>query len=527
MTALHRGSIALTNARIHTLDQSNAVAQAISIVDGRIRAVGSESEVSPFIGEDARIVDVSGRTVLPGFIDAHTHIELGAYAGGLWVNVRDKTPEETIEVVAAEVLKRPGEWVIAQGTFGQVLPSRADLDTVAPSTPVLVRESMHILQANSTALRLAGIGHTTMPNAASRLERDARGEPTGKVEEGFDLFPVPYPDEHKLISLLQEEVTKSFVQHGVTTAHELPATAAAVRAWQTLAGRGELPLRLSLNFTVAPGHQPLLRSVADLTRLGLRTGFGGESLKVGALKMFLDGDEAAAFTGRQLQGAPRSWGLVTHTYTQLLHILSESFEAGVQVWIHCIGDAAQEMALDAIEAVAHLYPDYDHRTRLEHISCECSDWDQVDRMLSAGIIPVPTAAFMYALTDPEEELSYFIYRSLLGAGHKPPGNSDSAGSQPFATNPWFSISCLLNRRNKLGREVSPDERIDLESALRIHTVNGAYAAFEEKEKGTLEVGKLGDLVVVDEDPFGMDPEAIADVRTTMTVVGGTVVYEQP
>jgi predicted amidohydrolase YtcJ len=428
--------------------------------------------------------------------------------------------------VARAVESAPGEWLVAQATYGQDLPDKAELDAVTGSTPTVLRWSMHMLQANTAALERAGIDRMTTPPVQSRIEFDDDGEPTGFVEEGFDLFPIPMPDEEALAEILAADVQEAFVEKGVTTIYELPASAAAVRAWQALAASGKLPLRLTLNPISEPGHQPILRSADDLARVGFATGFGSDSLKLGAVKLFLDGDEKAAFYCEQLHGTPRKWGLVTHTYNELVGTLALSFRSGLQVWIHAIGDAAQAMILDAIEDVVRRHPDLDHRTRIEHIGNECSDPTQVERMVRAKIVPVPTAAFMYGTPPADGATRYYLFRTLIDAGLKPPGNSDTAGTQPFATNPWFSIDRMLNRTNKHGEEVSPEERVTLREALAVHTEYGAYAAFEEDEKGSLEIGKLGDLVVLDRDPFTTDPEQIGDVQTDITVIGGTVAYER-
>lgn len=524
--SLHRGSLAVLGGRIRTLDAGDTVAEAIVIHEGTIVAVGTEEDVRPFMTADMTVVEAQGRTVLPGFIDAHTHAELAAYGSSVWTDIRFRSREETLATIAQEAKRRPGEWLVAQGTYAQDMPSRAELDDVAPGNPVVLRWSMHMLQANSEALRLAGIDRTTAPPIGSRIEFGDDGEPTGFVEEGFDLFPVPLPTGDELARVLAAEVTDSFVRNGVTTIYELPATAEAVRAWQLLAASGDLPLRLTLNPILEPGHQPTLGTAEDLARIGLATGFGDSSLKLGGVKIFLDGDEKAAFYCEQLRRTPREWGLVTQTYNELVRTLTVAFRASLQVWIHAIGDAAQAMILDAIEEVVRRYPDLDHRTRIEHISNESTDPGQIERMVRAKIIPVPTAAFMFGTPASDGPVRYYLFRSLIDAGLMPPGNSDQAGTQPFATNPWFGIDCMLNRRNKDGELITPDERIELREALAIHTAYGAYAAFEEELKGSLEVGKLGDLVIVDRDPFDVEREHIGDVQTDMTIIGGTVAYER-
>jgi hypothetical protein len=522
------GTIALVDGRIRTLDASRSVADAILIEHGRIVAVGATADVLRRARPDTTTVQLDGRTVLPGFIDAHTHLELGARAEEEWVDVRFVSPAVTLERLSLALEDRtPGEWVVAQGTFGQELPTREEIDRVAPDNPVVIRESMHRQSVNSRALRDAGIDRTFTPPVGIRVHRDEDGQPTGVIDEGFDLFPVAVPPVEWFEDVLPRQTLGSFVRHGVTTIHELPASREAVAAWQRLDAGGRMPCRITLNPILSPGHQATLRSVEDFLRPGFTTGFGSEWLKLGAVKMFLDGAGCASWTTAQLSGRVADWGLACFSYNELLHILGACRAARAQVWMHAIGEVSQQLALDAIEATNRAYPGTDHRTRVEHIGLHKNELATFERARAEGIVPVPTAAFMHGtpVESTDAEQFPFPYRTMLAHGLTLPGNSDSAGTQPFATNPWHGVWTMVTRSNGFGGTLpGADEALTVEEAVGLYTHHGARGTFEEAAKGTLEPGKLGDLAVYATDPFAMPVDDLPTLAADLTVVGGVVVH---
>jgi predicted amidohydrolase YtcJ len=286
-----------------------------------------------------------------------------------------------------------------------------------------------------------------------------------------------------------------------------------------------------LNPILAPGHQATVSSVESFTRLGLMTGFGDAWLRFGSLKLFLDGAGCAGLHHAQLSGPARGWGLQNFLYGELVRILAACRDAGVHVWMHAVGDAAHSLGIDAVEEVNLACGNGDHRTRIEHIPRATADFSVFARLRRAGIVPVPTAAFMHFEPDDRETSlppggRLFPYRTLIASGLLPPGNSDTAGTQPFAANPWHGVALMQLRRNRNGVEFARDEAVGTAESVRTYTRNGAYAGFEEHLKGSLEPGKLGDLAVYADDPYALDAEELLELEADLTVVSGRVVYRR-
>ena len=524
-TGRTRASLALVGGRLLTMDAGDTVADALAVDGARIAAVGTDEEIRELVDDGTEVIDLGGRTVVPGFIDTHAHVELGTFAEHFWLDLRDiplqLTRERIIEQVSAQP---PGTWILGQGTLGQELPTREELDAIAPDHPVAVRMSMHRLVANSEALRLSGIGRGFPASPpGSWIHRDARSEPTGIISEGFDLLAWQSPPVSELAEPLRQVLVDQFLAKGVTTVYELPASTAAIRAYQRLKELGRLPVRLRLFLTAPPGHQPVA-GVETLAQLGVEAGFGDEWLSFGGSKIFVDGWGEGAWTSEVARLAPASEGFLTRTLQRLIEETTLAFSSGVQVWLHAGGDVAQRMAVTAIEEARAAAPGADHRARIEHIFNMGIDESLLERMLEAEAIAVPNPTFMFF--DSQERPAgvgpRYPIRSLQARGLRPPGASDSAGSQPWAISPWFGVKCMVSRENRHGEPIDRDEAIGVGDALRAYTIDAAYAGFEEKTKGSLEAGKLADLVVLSDDPFAMPASSLDEVGTDLVVVGGEI-----
>ncbi|GAA2326647.1 amidohydrolase [Streptomyces cuspidosporus] len=506
-----------------TLDTDDSRADAILIEKGIVTALGTTAEVLARVeaSADIPVVDLLGATVLPGLIDSHTHVEFCALSRD-WLDVRGLPPEQTLHRLRESIEGTEHDWLVAQGTFGQDLPGRAELDSVSTTTPILVRESMHRLSANSAALMRAGIVRGYTSPRGTLVELDDDGEPTGRVDEGYHLFPVPSPGPERLEAMLEHELRESFARHGVTTIFELPATAAGVRAYQRLNASGRLPTRLGLTLTVAPGLNAILASVDQLAGIGLGSGFGDDRLWLNGVKLFLDGDHSSSYDSEHLSLSPSRWGTVTRHYADLVRELVVADGARLQVWIHAIGDLAQSVALDAIEEARRATGRRDRRTRLEHVGNLWVDEALIERLRDLEVIPVPTAGFIHA----SDEKGVYAFRSLIEAGLTPPGNSDTGGTQPFATNPWFGVAAMLDRKNQQGIVVNASEAVDVHTAVRTYSEFAAYAGGLEGRIGVLRIGSRGDCAVYRDDPRGASPDELRDLEADLTIVDGRIVWRR-
>jgi predicted amidohydrolase YtcJ len=497
----------LHGGRVITMNAAGTVTSAIAVRDGKIHLVGGDEQVCATAGPGTEFIDLAGRTVVPGLIDSHTHLELTSYSRHFWHDVRGCTPDEILDQVKYLTAKhKPSEWLIFQGTFGQELPDKVALDQAAPEHPVAVRWSMHKFQLNTAALVAAAITRVTMPGPGIRINRDAAGNPTGLIEEGWDLLKLALQQTPELQAAMTETARELFLRHGVTTISEIAASTSGLDALGRMTSGEEVLPSFGVALTARPGHQSLIRT-DDFAAAGLRSGFGNPALSLRAVKIFVDGGRDGALRSSLMSGPASGWGLLTRAPQALTQEVVRAVEAGLAVWIHAIGDLAQEAAVTAIENVAIAYPGLEHRCRVEHFGNEMYEPARLERLIAAGGIPAPNPSFITA--EPDDPA-------------RPPGNSDTAGAQPFSCNPWYTMSCMVNRENKSGLVIDPQEALSVEEALRGFTVDAAYGCGMEKDRGSLEVGKRADLVVLTEDPFSVPEARLKEVTSALTLVRGRV-----
>tara|TARA_B100000686_G_scaffold179408_1_gene186373 strand:+ start:342 stop:1976 length:1635 start_codon:yes stop_codon:yes gene_type:complete len=533
------------NGKIFTMDAQNLTVQGLAVSGDRIMAIGSNSDVESLSGKNTRKIDLKGRVTLPGFIDTHVHVDCAA------VNTKLATschipPVEYVEVLGSTgskdaILnfvdqsareKDAGEWIIGQGRFSLEFegnsPSKEELDRVAPDHPVMIRYSAHSQLLNSKALELAAISknHPTQEELdkvapAAKIRRDsASGEPTGVVNECIDwIFPKSSPWKYEDLRRAIRQTCEEASRFGVTGIHEFVSWPESTRVYQELYRNGELPLRVQL----CPCVWGMMQTVEmdALLNLGWQTGFGDDWLKFGSAKIFVDGE------GCDEHGIGEEWPRIEQE--RLDTLVASAHRAGIRVMMHATSRDGQEMAIRAIEAALSDFPREDHRHRIEHFAGDY--WPEgLARLKKSGIIPIPTPysslgwyGDAWLDSNPSDE-KVVPYRTLLDEGFMPPGNSDCMGTEPEALNPWWSIWCVVARKTRAGRLICPEEGLDVLEAIRLYTNYSAYAGFEEASKGSLEPGKLADLIVLAQDPFEIPVDALKDVQVDKTVVGGRLVH---
>jgi predicted amidohydrolase YtcJ len=512
--------LVLLGGQVITLDRDDRATQAIAVRGNRIVALGPDSAIRRLTGPNTRVFDLRGRGVVPGFIDAHTHVESTAEFRNFWVDLH--SPPLPAEASSAAILRTlgervsalpPGTWVVGQGPFGvQVPPTGAELSRAFPEHPVVVKYGMHQYVANRKALEMANITKLTPDPPGGRIERGEDGEPTGMLFECFELFPIAYP-RAELKRALQKTLTEDFLEQGVTTVYELSVTVPANGLYQELHDEGRLPVRLHIGYMIYPALQPVI-DLESLLAMGIHTGLGDDWLRIGPAKLFVNGAGA---------GVP----LIRRDQATLYNTALRLHHAGWQLWLHAIGGPAQDMALEALETVLRVDPRPDPRHRIEHIG-GVLDLPRFERMKRLGVIPVPTepARPFGKSRGGQPEAVRYPYRTMLAMGFEPPGNSDTGGSYSFQMNVIARLAMFVTRASEDGTADHPEQALSVTQALRILSTYGAYAGFEEKSRGTLEVGKLADLVVLSMDPLSIAPDRLVDLKIDATILDGVVRYER-
>jgi len=521
--------LVLLDGKVITVDAHDTLAEAVAIKNGRILSVGTSKDISQLIDAHTRVVHLEGRAVLPGFIDAHTHLEgIAAFHRMLDVHIPPlRNVDEILQKVGARAQQaKPGEWIVGAGGWGQVLPTRAQLDSVAPRNPVVLRESAHVQILNSVAMQELGIDKSFVPPRGGHVFKDPNtGEPTGKIQEMPSVWmqKVPPPSYAQRRQSLRE-VMQDFRAKGVTTIYDFPS-GDGMKIYQDLRDAGDLPVRLRYQIILTGQPASFGDFVLDY---GPRTGFGDDWLRLGGIKLFVDGETESAVRYAPAGQRDKWVGDARYTQKELNDIVRRAHQAGFQIWTHALGDKAQDMILEAYEGAQAAFPRPDPRFRIEHAGNQeagPTTAEQLDRMKTLGVIPVPTAAWLYlghAAFKTQAPVP-FIYKTMLAHGLRPPGSSDSLGSMPESTSPFFSMWCMVTRKTRDGGTNGPSEAISILQAIHGYTIDGAYSGFEDGIKGSIERGKLADLNVVSADPLTVPSDQIKDIQVVMTVLDGKVV----
>lgn len=515
----------LINGNIITMKTSKPRAQAAAILNSRIVEVGSNAEVKRLIGKNTKTIDLRGKTVVPGFIDTHAHMASLGHSL-TWIDLRGiNSIKEMQKKLQDRVRETPkGKWILGRGWDQDRFkerryPTRWDLDTVSPFNPVVFnRVCGHICVANSKALELANITKETLTPPSGQIDKNPKtSEPTGILREAAnDLVwnTVPESSEEELAQVCGLACKKA-VEAGLTSVHWFVYKPVEIRALQTLREQGRLPLRV---YIVIP-----IEFLSCLQDAGVSTGLGDHMLKLGGVKILADGSLGArtAALNKPYNDEPSTKGILCWGRKELEETIVKAQDAGFQVCVHAIGDRAINETLSAFEKVLKKKPRKDFRHRLEHASV--LNKQLIRRLRRLGLI---------ACVQPHFVISDFWVESRLGAAR-------ARWTYPFKTLiengvllaggsdcPVEPVSPLLGVYALVARESFPEERVSVEEALRVYTVNAAFASFEEDVKGSIEVGKLADFAVLSHDPFVVKPEKIRDITVEMTIVGGKIVYSK-
>jgi predicted amidohydrolase YtcJ len=506
-------------------------ARAVAVRDGRIVAVGSEAEVRRLVGAETRVVDAAGGMVVPGFIDSHVHFVDGGFRLSQ-VQLRGaRTPAEFAARIRDYARTVPaGTWITGgdwdHSLWGGELPRREWIDSVTPDHPVWVsRLDGHMALANSAALAAAGVDRAAPDVEGGEVVRRADGSPAGVFRDNAMAMVdrvVPAPPA-ELNDRALDAAMAYVARQGVTSVHH-------VGGWGDLAvfrrarAAGRLKTRV---YAAVP-----LDTWARLADTVAATGRGDEWLRIGGLKGYVDGSlgsHTAAFH-QPFTDDPTSRGLLVVDPDTLQRWIAGADAAGLHVMVHAIGDRANALLLDAFERVAARNGARDRRFRIEHAQHLAAA--DLPRFAALGVIPsmqpyhaIDDGRWATAVIGPERSRGTYAFRALLDAGARLAFGSDWFVAPPT---PLEGIYAAVTRRTLDDRNPGgwvPEQKITVEEALRAYTSTAAFASFEEGVKGTLQPGKLADIVILDRDIRRVAPEAIRDARVAATIVGGEIVFQ--
>jgi predicted amidohydrolase YtcJ len=520
----------VVNARIYTVDPTLPRAEALAVKDGRFLAVGSNAEVRNLATSRTRIIDAQQATITPGFIDTHAHVSGVNELYAVNANVR-RVRELLANLRQKADTTPPGMWITAvmfDDTKLDVPLTRQHLDEVSKSHPIVVgHRGGHTSWYNSKAFELAGVTRNTPDPDHGRFFRDDGGELTGRVAERARTVFNKVGARETFTAEQQRERGSNGMRHiselltaaGLTTVHDAGADRDRIVAYEDARANGELRHRVAF---LVRGDS----TFSGFKAAGIHYGFGDDWIRVGGVKYGADGS-ASERTMRMSTPyvGTTDYGILTMTQQEIDEAVEDAHRHNFRVAIHANGDVTIDMVLKAYENVLARYPRPDTRHRIEH--CSLVNPGLLQRIKAIGAIPTPFWTYVYYHGEkwkeygPEKMQWMFAHKSFLEMGTPVPGASDY-GPGPFE--PLMAMQSMVTRTDYNGQVWGPNQRVTVDEALRIGTINGAYASHEEHVKGSITAGKYADFVMLEKDPHDVRPDEIKDITIVRTVVGGKTMH---
>jgi predicted amidohydrolase YtcJ len=526
---------AFINGNIFTVNDNQPFAEAVLINENKIVFVGTTKETKALIDPNTTVIDLNGKLMLPGFIDNHVHFMNGGFYL-LGVDLRKaKTTQEFKDILKAYVKLQEGRWITGGDWDHEAweikeLPKKEWIDSFTQTTPVFInRFDAHMALANSYALKLAGITKDTPDPIGGKIERDPlTGEPTGILKDNampLVLSVIPEHSEEQydeaLLAALNEAKMNGFTSvQDITYPNDL-------KTYQRFERQGRLTCRIDTRLPISECQR--------LITLGIQNCFGSKKLKLGALKAFADGSlgsSTALFFEPYAQDS-KNYGLQMDTLRdgRMRNWAIEADKAKLQLSIHAIGDKANSMVLDIFEDVSRSNPLWDRRFRIEH--AQHVRKQDINRFSSLGVIAsvqpyhaIDDGAWAEKRVGKERLKETYAFKSFLDSGVKLCFGSDWSVAP---LNAIYGIYAAVTRRTldeKNPEGWIPEQKLTVQQAIKCYTINNAYASFEENIKGSIEKGKLADMVVLSDDILTIEPEKIRDVKVDMTIFDGEVIFER-
>jgi predicted amidohydrolase YtcJ len=519
-----RSDLAIVNARIVTLDETRPAAEAVLVRAGRIVAAGTTAEVRA-LAAGAREYDAGGKTVVPGFIDAHVHLEMATIAAAYQVPVH--TPPHTSLQTIFDALRTriattaPGRWVIGRGSYALAsdvtekrMPTRLELDALSTAHPIMVFAGLHVVSLNSAAFKQLRLWDAAdekrltwrdgRPRVGTVVHRDAAGAPTGIATEIADLL---YAAEAYPIAEVKDAIRtrarQLFVEKGITSVATVPSSGGNIAADQELHASGELPVRVRFYPRI-----PMTTSIEALIETGWRPGFGDDRLRFGGIKIFVDGTGSDGL-GTQVEDL--KW-----TQAELTAVMTMAQRHSLQAILHIVTRGGLRMAMTAI-AEAQAREPRPLRHRFEHVGF-LDDVEQIRRIRQLGIGIAVTRSTRGG-GRPRR-----LLRACIEAGIEPVATSDSTGTVPEFSALAGIASLMASPEH--GGVLPRGDALTFDEALKTWTLWAARSIFEEQDKGSVTAGKLGDFAVLSADPRERSGEDLFDLAVDATILGGEVVFER-
>jgi len=525
----------ITHANIWTVDPAHPKAEALAILRDRIVAVGTDADVNAWRGPNTKVIDAAGKLLLPGFNDAHVHfVSGGAQLDNVQLNDATSAQEFVRRIGERAKTTPKGSWILG-GDWDETkwtppeLPTKELIDPVTGDTPVFVsRYDGHMGLANSAALRTAGITAQTPDPPGGAIVRDTKGNPTGALKDAAaDLL---YKHVPPLTHDERMRAVKRALAHaaslGVTSVQHMNPDYADIAVYSELLDRGELTARIYA--------APFIMDFGDQAKLGIRRAFGDPFLRVGAVKGYADGSlgSRTAYFFEPFSDTPGNRGLLSDEMqppATMRERILKADAAGIQTCIHAIGDQAISMILDFYADVVKEHGKADRRFRIEHAQHMAAK--DFDRFAQLGVIAsmqpyhaIDDGRWAEARIGHDRASRTYAFRTFLDHGVRLAFGTDW---DVAPLNPMLGIYAAVTRATLDGKNPNgwfPEQKLTVAETVEAYTMGSAYAEFQEKEKGSITVGKLADIVMLSDDLFTIDPAKIRDVKVLRTFVGGKLVY---
>ena len=535
--------LVILNANIITVDDENPRAEALAVSGGKFVAIGSTKDIGELVGKDTKVIDAEGKTITPGFIDAHTH-PMPSYPFFPMMHVVDLGPDkastmdEVVALLSEKANATPKGSLIMGAKYQDTKlgrhPTRLDLDKASTEHPIVILHSSgHMGVANSLALEIAHITSDTPDPPGGAFDRDENGQPNGIGRESaaqmvmMKMPPRPPTTEEALGEIWY--FTRNCVSKGITSVADAKANPALIALYQNAIEANRVN-GVRVYMMIEDEY------LNDLKKLKLRTGFGDDHLKIGAIKIY----HGNSLSGRTCwlnepydmvnpeTGENDYFGIPPErSQEELDELVFSAHKAGFHCAIHSNGDREIGMVLEAYKKALEKLPRENHRHRIEH--CSVATPAILDKIKELGVVLV-LHSYIYEHGDKMQAYGEGRWgvmhpnRSAIELGIPVAGSSDF----PVSTaDPLLRIQSMVTRQTAEGKVYGPEQKVTVEQAIRIWTLGGAYASFEDDNKGSIEIGKLADFIILSDNPTKIPPDTIKGIRVEKTIIGGKVVFEGP